>query len=126
MPSHGNDCTVVSVTICEIVVFGVCMTLPWNFKMKNVKCNYVSGKAVCATFYSELMFALSVTVCEMLTGEMCTILIMTLMNGNSQIYSRKASCDFVCIGNRNVCPICHHLRDNHVRSSQCTRFESLL
>ena len=28
------------------------------------------------------------------------------------------------IGNSNVCPICHRLRDNYVWTSQCTQFES--
>ena len=42
-----------------------------------------------------------------------------------QICQAKGPWDFQFVGNRNVYHICHRLRDNHIRTSQRTRFESL-
>ena len=33
--------------------------------------------------------------------------------------------DFLHADSCNVCPICYRLRDNHLLTPQCTRFESL-
>ena len=37
----------------------------------------------------------------------------------------KTACDFILVGNSNVFPNCHRLRDNHVWKSYCTRLKSL-
>ena len=71
-----------------------------------------------ATFYllEIAIFALSVTLCEILTVEMCRTLALTFKMGQGQCKyaNRTATCDFLCVGNSNACPICHRFRGNQV------------
>ena len=61
-----------------------------------------------------VMFSLSVTVCKMLTVEMCITLTLTLKWAKVRCkYAKEKLCDFLFDGNSNVCPIHHHLRDIH-------------
>ena len=59
--------------------------------------------------------ALPDTVCEIFTVEMCIILdfIVKKVKVKCKFDNRKGTCDIVCVGNRNVCSICHCLLDNH-------------
>ena len=100
-----------SVTICKQLAVKICLT----FRMDQCDFLFVGNSNVCP-----------VTICEILIVEMCTTLTLTFRMERSNINrSRKVTCDFLCVGNCNACPICHRLRDNHIWTSKCTRFESL-
>ena len=59
------------------------------------------------------MFVVSVTVREILTVEICITLTLTSRTAKvkCKYANRKATSDYLCVGNNNVCPICHRLRD---------------
>ena len=70
-------------------------------------------------------FTLSVTKCEILTVKMCMTLTMTFSPlewamVKCKYVNQKAACDFLYVGNSNVChgcSICHQLRD--ISSQKC-------
>ena len=57
------------------------------------------------------MFALSVTICEEFPIEICMTLTLTFRMSQYEIKcaSGNALCNFLFVGNTNVCPICHRL-----------------
>ena len=101
----------------------------WPLEWTNVKYKYSNGKAVC-----NFLFVGNNNVC---------LVCLRFSNIDSRnVYdidldwpldwtkvkckyaSRENTCDFLCC-NSNVCLICCRLRDNHLWTSICSRFESL-
>ena len=58
-----------------------------------------------------VMFALSATAYEILGVEKFVTLFLTFRMGQGQIKytTRKPIGDYLCIGNSNICSICHRL-----------------
>ena len=78
-------------------------------------------KPISDFFYMAIViFALSVTVYEIFTVKLCMTSTLTFKMGKVQCKhtNRKPMSDFLCLGNRNICSICHRLRDNYVQSTE--------
>ena len=54
------------------------------------------------------MFALFVTICKKFTIEMCKTLPLEWINVKYKYVNGKDLCNFLFVGNSNVCPICYH------------------
>ena len=69
----------------------------------------------CVTLYSLaiVVSAISATVCKILLIKMCKTLTLTVRMGKvkCKYANGKAVCDFIFVGNMNVCPIRYNLQD---------------
>ena len=97
--------------------------LPWPLEWATVKCKYANRKP-CWTYYlmALVIFNLSATIYEIFWIEICMTLTLTFIMGQGQMVkckytNRKSTGDFLCIGNNNICPSSHRLRD--IRSKFC-------
>ena len=64
-------------------------------------------------------------ICKMLSIPMCMSLtqIFRMGQGRCKYANRKATWNFLFVGNSYVWPICYRLRDNQVWTYECNRFE---
>ena len=64
------------------------------------------------------MFVLSVTVCDIHSQNLHDLESSPLdwAKVKCKYTNRKPLGDFPCIGNSNICFICHHLRENHLEN----------
>ena len=112
-----------SVTVCDILTVTIYMTLTLTFGMGKGQMLICQSKGYMRHYALAIaMFSLSVTVCEMY---MTLTLKLEFSKVKCKFTDRKATCHFLCVGNSYVWSNCHRLRDNHVWTSQCTRFDSL-
>ena len=96
----------------------------------NIRDNYpnVSIESLHVTSYSiaTVTFVLSVTTLEIFRRNTRDLdLTFRMCQGQISICQSKGGYATSCVGNSNVCLVCHRLRDNQVQTSQCTRFNFL-
>ena len=110
-----------SVTVCEIFTVETWMTLTLTVRRAKVKCKYAN------TFY--LLPIAKVCHIRYRLRDIINRNVLdrdpNLWNGPRSIANKRIERIHatLCFGNSNVCRICHHLRDNHVSTSQGIEFE---
>ena len=109
-------------TILEIFAVGMFLTLIVTFKSVKIKSTCANWNPPTRfQFWWQLKWALPYDpIChnfrDIRSRHVCD-LDLELLNGPRSNVNRKAMCDFLCLVNCSVCPICHRLPDNHVWTS---------